>query len=84
MIVGREFAHIHRHPGAGSLHLRLPADQATEVVTKGWGEWHPFALDGSAPGLVMLFAPRNDGDLDVVQAIIESATDYATSPIDHR
>ena len=58
MIVGREFAHIHPQPnGGGSLHLRLPPDQALEVVDRGWGEWHPFAVDGTMPGMVLVYAP---------------------------
>ena len=79
MIVGREFAHIHPHPEGGSLHLRLPPDEATEVIAKGWGEWHPFALDGSVPNLLMVYAPRTDDDLSVVKTIIEAAVAYATS-----
>jgi len=79
-IVGREFAHIHPNPnGGGSLHLRLPADQANEVVDRGWGEWHPFALDGTMVGMVMVYAPRSDEDLAVVQTIIEAAAAYAIS-----
>ena len=79
MIVWREFAHIHPHPnGGGSLHLRLPLDAAAEVVDRGWGEYHPFALDGTLPGLVMVFAPRDDEDLVVVKTIIEASVAYAT------
>lgn len=78
MIVGREFAHIHQQPGAGSLHLKLPVNEAADVVAKGWGEWHPFALSGSAPGMVMVYSPRSDRDLGVVAAIIASAVEYAT------
>ena len=78
MIVGREFAHIHpQSNGGGSLHLRLPADQAQEVVDKGWGVWHPFAIDGAMPGMVMVFAPRSDEDLEVVKTIIEAAVAHA-------
>ena len=80
MIVGREFAHIHPPPnGGGSLHLMLPVDQAQEVVDKGWGEWHPFAVDGTAPGFVMVYAPRSDEDLEVVKLIIEAAAAHAVS-----
>ena len=83
MIVGREFAHIHRQPnGGGSLHLRIPIDQAEKVVDKGWGEWHPFAIDGTMPGLVMVYAPRSDEDLEAVKTIIESAVDYAVTGLD--
>jgi len=76
MIVGREFGHI--HPG-GSLHLRLPAGEAGDVVDEGWGEYHPFALDGTIPGLVMVYAPRTTEDLDVVKTIIEASVFFALS-----
>lgn len=80
MIVGREFAHIHPQPnGGGSLHLRLPPDQALEVVDRGWGEWHPFAVDGTMPGMVLVYAPRSDKDLDVVKTIIEASVAHAVS-----
>jgi hypothetical protein len=83
MIVGREFAHIHpKASGSGSLHLRLPADQAKEVVDRGWGEWHPFALDGTMVGMVMVYAPRSDEDLRFVQTIIEAAATHAISNVD--
>ena len=83
MIGGREFAHIHPQAnGSGSLHLRLPVDQAKEVVERGWGEWHPFAVDGTMPGMVMVYAPRSDEDLKVVQTIIEAAAASAMSPVD--
>ena len=83
MIVGREFAHIHpeANGGGGSLHLRLPQDQAKEVVDKGWGVWHPFAVDGTLPGLVMVYAPRSDEDLQVVKTIIETAVAQAISAL---
>jgi phospholipase/carboxylesterase len=83
MIVGREFAHIHPQAnGGGSLHLRLPADEAAAVVDRGWGEWHPFAVDGTMPGMVMVYAPRSDEDLKVVQTIIEAAVASAISVVD--
>ena len=83
MIVDREFAHIHAQPnGGGSLHLRIPIDQAETVVDKGWGEWHPFAVDGTMPGLVMVYAPRSDEDLEAVKTIIESAVAYAATGLD--
>ena len=83
MIVGREFAHIHPQPnGGGSLHLTLPADHALDVVDQGWGEWHPFAIDGTLPGLVMVYAPRSDEDLEVVKTIIEAAVAYAVSGLE--
>lgn len=78
MIVGREFAHIHAPPnGAGSLHLRLAEEQAAEVVDTGWGEQHPFAVDGTMPGFVLVYAPRSENDLKVVKTIIEASFAYA-------
>ena len=79
MLVAREFAHIHPQPNGGSLHLRLPPAAAREVVDKGWGEYHPFAIDGSIPNLVMVYAPRDGEDLGSVKAIIEASVAFATS-----
>ena len=82
MIVGREFAHIHPQPnGGGSLHLRLPPDQAKEAVDRGWGVWHPFAVDGSMPGMVLVYPPRSNEDLEVVKTIIETAVAHAISAL---
>lgn len=77
MITGREFAHIHADPGAGSLHLRLPVDEASEVIDTGWGVWHPFHDNGTMPGLVMVFAPRDEADLEPIQLIIEASVAWA-------
>lgn len=81
MIVGREFAHVHPQPQGGSMHARLPAHQVAEVVDKGWGEHHPFALDGSVPNLLMVYAPRTEQDLEVVKVIIRAAVQYATTNV---
>ena len=79
IIVGREFAHIHpQTTGGGSLHLRLPTAQASQVVEGGWGAWHPFAVDGTMPGMVMVYAPRSDSDLEVIKDIIRAALAHAT------
>ena len=78
-LAGREFAHIHPQPYGGSLHLRLSQAAAQEVVDEGWGEYHPFALDGSIPNLVMVYAPRDAEDLRSVKAIIESSVAFAMS-----
>lgn len=83
MIIGREFAHIHpQTSGGGSLHVRLTADHAATVVDEGWGEYHPFAIDGTIPNLVMVYAPREDEDLEVVMTIVRAAVAYATGTDD--
>ena len=56
----------------------IPIDQASHVVATGWGEWHPFHLDGRMAGLIMVYAPRSDADLDVIKDIIEASLANAT------
>jgi hypothetical protein len=79
IMVGREFAHIHPQPHGGSMHMKLPVHQVTEVVDKGWGEQHPLALNGSIPNLLMVYAPRDEEDLAVIKIIINAAVEYATA-----
>ncbi len=67
---GREFAHIHPD---GSLHLSLPPERAREAVDKGWAEPHPIASYIGIDGMVMLYTPLDEEELDVVfQLIVES------------
>lgn len=85
---GREFTHIHPD---GSLHAPLPLARAIEAVEMGWAEWHPLSDRRTGwEGLVMLYTPQSETDLEIVfQLIVESynfvtgqsgiATDY-TSP----
>ncbi len=63
------------------MHMKLPGPRFTEVVDKGWGEHHPFALDGSVPNLLMVYAPRTEEDLEVVKTIIRAAVEYATTSV---
>lgn len=79
VLAGREFAHIHPQPNGGSLHLRLSQAAAQEIVDEGWGEYHPFAIDGSIPNLIMVYAPRDTEDLRSVKAVIETSVAFATS-----
>ncbi|CZF82626.1 hypothetical protein GCE9029_03344 [Grimontia celer] len=77
-MVGREFAHIHPHPDNGSLHVKLPADEAKEVVDKGWGEDHYLVTLGHyPPGLIMVFSPRDDDELEVVKTIVSRSYLFA-------
>lgn len=76
-LMGGEFAHL--HPAYdGSLHLTLPPAMAAAVVRQGWGEPHPLAARaGGPPGLVMVYGPRDAGELDVVWGIVRASYDYA-------
>ncbi len=79
IITDREFAHIHADPGRGSLHLVLSESDAAAVVDMSWGVYHPFALEGRVPGMVMVFSPRDDKDLGVVMNIIKASFKFATN-----
>ncbi|MEM7292762.1 MAG: luciferase family protein [Pseudomonadota bacterium] len=78
-MVGREFAHIHPYPDNGSMHVMLPAENAAEVTENGWGEDHYLVTAGQwAPGLVMVFSPRNEVELEAVKTIVKRSYDFAT------
>lgn len=72
-MVGREFAHLHPVPDL-SLHVALPPELARAAVETGWGEVHPVARRGLIPSnVVMLYAPRDDEELEVVAGLVEAA-----------
>ena len=76
-LVGREFAHIHPPP-EGSLHVALPPSLASEAIERGWAEIHPVARLGLIPGnVVMVYAPRDDAEVQVVVALVRSALAFA-------
>lgn len=71
-----EFAHL--HPAYdGSLHVTLPQPYAADLIAHGWGVTHPLAGLRLAPGMVMLFGPRDEQELSVVVAILEQAHTFA-------
>jgi hypothetical protein len=76
-MIGREFAHIHPMPD-GSLHAALPPEVAGEAVEKGWAEQHPVARLGYIPeNVVMIYAPRDEPELEVVLKLVEESRRYA-------
>ncbi|MEM7195492.1 MAG: hypothetical protein AAF402_11110 [Pseudomonadota bacterium] len=78
-MIGREFAHIHPHPDNGSMHLMLSAEDAHEVVYKGWGEDHFLVTLGHFPkGLVMVFSPRDKDELETIKIILNRSYQFAT------
>jgi hypothetical protein len=78
-MLGREFAHVHPMPD-GSLHAALPPEVAREAVRKGWAEQHPVARTGRIPpNVVMIYAPRDAGEVGVVAGLVEEAYRYASS-----
>ena len=67
-----EFAHLHPTYD-GSLHLALPADQAADLVARGWGRPHMWAGTRLSPGFVMVFGPRDEDELAVVRGVVAAA-----------
>ena len=78
-MIGREFAHIHPHPDSGSMHLKLSSDDAFAVTEAGWGEHHYLVTQGHyPPGLIMVFSPRDDDELETVKRIVAQSYAFAT------
>jgi hypothetical protein len=71
-----EICHVHHSDR--SMHMNLHPDDAKVVLEKGWGERHPLARGGWMKAYVprefiMVYAPRDRRELDVVCRIIEAA-----------
>lgn len=78
-----EFAHV--HPGHdGSLHLALTPALAADAVAKGWAVAHPLAGVRLAPGMVMLFGPRDIAELETVVGVVTTAHAWASGRLTRR
>jgi hypothetical protein len=76
-IAEREFGHIHAKPDS-SLHLQLPVDVGILAVSGGWAELHSIVWLGDArPEAVMVYAPRNEQELEVVWSLVVESYRYA-------
>ncbi|KAI9684746.1 MAG: hypothetical protein M1829_000121 [Trizodia sp. TS-e1964] len=69
----------HVHGSDGSLHLTLHPADAEIALNAGWGERHPLAKGGWLTrfvpmGFVMIYAPRDESEVEVVMEIIKAAT----------
>jgi hypothetical protein len=76
-LIEREFAHLHPAPDH-SLHAMLPEETAREAIEAGWAESHPVALRGLIPPTaVMLYAPRDEAELDVIEGLVRASHAFA-------
>ncbi|MEV0186234.1 hypothetical protein AB0I54_44490 [Streptomyces sp. NPDC050625] len=72
-----EFAHLHPEFD-GSLHVALPVHLAAEAIRHGWAVAHPLAGVRLTPGMVLVYGPRDDAEVDVVSAIVATSHAWAT------
>jgi len=76
-LVGREFCHVHAQ-GDLSLHAALPLPVAVAAEHAGWAEPHYLVESGQAPAtIVMLYAPRDDLERDVVLRLVRASYEFA-------
>jgi hypothetical protein len=72
-----EFCFLHALPEA-SIHLTLPCSLRDRVIRLGWAEEHPAAKVGvMPPTLVMLYAPRDLGELEIAVDLIRTSCGFA-------
>ena len=77
LMIDREFAHLHPSPDH-SLHAMLPLELAQAAIDAGWAELHPVARRGLLPPTaVMLYAPRDDAELAVVEQLVQASHRFA-------
>jgi phospholipase/carboxylesterase len=73
-----EFAHIHPFPDS-SMHVHLPLELAVFVTGFRWGEPHAVVRWGFSPATaVMLYAPRNEQELETIWSLVEESYRFAT------
>ncbi|RDL42299.1 Uncharacterized protein BP5553_02278 [Venustampulla echinocandica] len=73
----------HVHHSDRSMHMNLHPDDAKVVLEMGWGERHPLARGGWMSAyvpreFVMVYAPRDRGELEAVCRIIKAAGYWVT------
>ncbi|RAL03669.1 uncharacterized protein BO80DRAFT_422614 [Aspergillus ibericus CBS 121593] len=73
--LAREIAHV--HPAENSLHVWLSERDAKNVIEGGWGMRFP-PVGGVPPGWIFVYAPRDDGEMDVVESIVKAAVGWVT------
>lgn len=73
--VGYEIAHT--HPTDKSLHVLLSPADARTVIEAAWGQ--RFAVPSMVPpGWIMVYAPRNSEEVEVIAQIVRAAVQWTT------
>jgi phospholipase/carboxylesterase len=72
-----EFGHCHPSYD-GSMHLILPEPVAAVAGDAGWGEPHPLAGSRLPRGTMMIFGPRDVGELEVCLELVRASHRFVT------
>ncbi|KLO79808.1 uncharacterized protein LW93_7252 [Fusarium fujikuroi] len=66
----------HMHGSDGSMHINLAPKDAKLVLERGWGQRHPLSGTVLYLGNVMVYAPRNEDELEVVKSITRAGVKF--------
>ncbi|KAF4338521.1 hypothetical protein FBEOM_7560 [Fusarium beomiforme] len=66
----------HMHGSDGSIHVNLTPKDAKLVLEKGWGQRHPISGTVLYVGYVMVYAPRNEDELEVLKTITRAGVRF--------
>ena len=85
-MVGKEWGHLHGISD-GSMHIGMSEADASTVIKSGWGERHLLAGktmgDMKIPeGLIMVYGPRNDEEIEVVVEILKASYKWSRGDIE--
>ncbi|KAH7396830.1 hypothetical protein DE146DRAFT_52355 [Phaeosphaeria sp. MPI-PUGE-AT-0046c] len=69
-----EVAHV--HPAENSLHVYVSPQDAKLVMRRGWGQRFPVTWL-APPSWIMVYAPRNEQEVEVVREIVRAAVCFA-------
>ncbi|KAK4209483.1 hypothetical protein QBC37DRAFT_430308 [Rhypophila decipiens] len=73
-LLQREIAHA--HPADNSLHVWLSGPDARKVIEAGWGQRFPLQWVDS--GWTMVYAPRTEAEMGVVEDIVKAGVGWVT------
>jgi len=77
----REIAHLHPVKDY-SIHATLAPQDCKVVIERGWGERHPLSSIILPKEYVLIYTPRDEEELEVVERIIIAAIGYNTNTRD--
>ncbi|KZZ91149.1 hypothetical protein AAL_06890 [Moelleriella libera RCEF 2490] len=72
---------IHVHPPDGSTHVVLSLTDSRSVIEQGWGQRHRLSGGLLGWGYTFIYAPRDQGELEVWKNIVCAAARYCCAEI---